>query len=96
MLAVDPEIFKPVHSRIAREKLGIPFDKRIIFFGSQGSKIKRKGMIYLFEALKILNNKYGFNMDSVMLAIAGEIKEIRSFLDGTVKYKNIDLRYTYS
>lgn len=71
LLAVDPVIFSPRSKTIARQKLGLPEHKKIIFFGNQGLKLKRKGMSHLIEALQILAGDSTLDINSVLVAVAG-------------------------
>lgn len=54
MLGIDEEIYKPIQKKIARQKLKIPDEKKIILFGSDHINEKRKGYKYFVEALNIL------------------------------------------
>jgi glycosyltransferase involved in cell wall biosynthesis len=54
LLAVNPDVFKPVPSATAREKFGIAPDRKVIFFGAVHLENKRKGIAYLVGALKAL------------------------------------------
>jgi len=72
LLSVDSDIFKPVDKTIARRKLGLPLDKKIIFFGNQGIGLKRKGMPYLIEALQFLNDDPNLDKNKIMIAVAGD------------------------
>lgn len=89
MLAVDPKIFSPVSQDIARAKLDLPFGKKIIFFGTQSLKLERKGMTYLLEALQILADQGSFDKDEVLVAIAGDITEIESFISKRFQYRHL-------
>ncbi|NVN92175.1 MAG: glycosyltransferase [Desulfuromonadales bacterium] len=73
LLSVDPEIFCPVPKFASRQRLGLPEDKKIIFFGNQGLRLKRKGMSYLVESLRILADNPEFDKDRVLIAVAGEL-----------------------
>ena len=53
---LDTEIFKPIHRASAREILNLPSDKKIILFVSEFIHNRNKGLEYLKEALKKLNN----------------------------------------
>lgn len=49
---VDETIFRPINKREAKERLGLPLDKKIITFGCQaGTNNKYKGWSYLKEAM---------------------------------------------
>lgn len=84
-LSVDPDIFKPVDKDKIRQKLDIPEDKKILFFGAVGLTENRKGMIFLIESLKLLKRKIQFSTDNfsdnLLLLIAGrEIEQIADYL----------------
>ena len=72
LLSVDSDIFKPAEKVSARQKLGLPLDKKIIFFGNQGIGLKRKGMSYLIEALQLLTADPDLDKTKFMIAIAGD------------------------
>lgn len=72
LLSVDPEVFSPVPVAVARQKLGLPTDRKIIFFGNQGLGLKRKGMSQLVEALGLLAADPSFDRERVLIAVAGE------------------------
>lgn len=73
LLSVDAGVFSPVPKDIARQKLGLPADKKIIFFGNQGLRIKRKGMLQLVDALRLLASDHTFTREQVMIAVAGQL-----------------------
>lgn len=75
LLSVNENIFKPIEKDIARNKLNLPFDKKIIFFGAASITVKRKGFSYLLAALNFLKKleKQNYTNDDVFLLIAGKI-----------------------
>ncbi|MFZ4706091.1 MAG: glycosyltransferase [Bacteroidales bacterium] len=79
LLSADPFIYKPVDKEAERLKIGIPANKKIIFFGSIALTTARKGMLYLLESLKILKERVKDSAldNDIMLLIAGtEINHI--------------------
>lgn len=54
-LAIDIENFRPVEKQIARQKMSLPLDKKLIFIGAASLEDPRKGMSYLREALQQLS-----------------------------------------
>jgi glycosyltransferase involved in cell wall biosynthesis len=54
MLGMDVDVFKPAAQVDARAILGLPIDRKIIFFGAQRTHEERKGIAYLVDALKQL------------------------------------------
>ncbi len=53
--AINTNLFMPHNKRHAREKLGLPADKKLLLFGSVKITDKRKGIDYLIEACKIIS-----------------------------------------
>ena len=48
---IDTHIYKKCNKEEARQRLGLPFDKKLILFASQRVTNENKGMSYLIEAL---------------------------------------------
>lgn len=75
-LGVDSRIFRPIDLSIAREILGLPKDKRLIFFGATSLTSKRKGFNYLLEALSylpdFLRGSSTLSKEEVELIVAGK------------------------
>ncbi len=55
LLPIDSKIYEPTNKTTVRNELGLPLDKKIIFFGAVSVKEKRKGFNELTKALNILN-----------------------------------------
>jgi glycosyltransferase involved in cell wall biosynthesis len=76
-LAVDSEAFCPVDQGQARQMLGLPINKRLIFSGAPNFREERKGMRYLIEALHLLQGKLREKQfpggDAVALVTAGAV-----------------------
>ena len=53
---VNPDVFKPQNRAQLRRELGLPLDKFIILFSAANIQDTRKGLSYLIEAIKILND----------------------------------------
>ncbi len=71
---VDPDVFRPEEKKLVRDKLGIPREATVFFFGAQSMNALRKGMSELYEALDMLAAQMdaeGKPRDSVFLAYAG-------------------------
>jgi len=81
MLAVDPTFFQPGSKQNMRQKLGLPIDKKIIFFGAQKASVRRKGMLYLIEALNNLAHSSSSLSNRIHFAVAGDFKEIEPVLN---------------
>ena len=61
---IDIDVFKPGAQDEARERLGLPLDRRIIFFAAANINERRKGLHLLAEALRRLD-------DPPLLVVAG-------------------------
>jgi len=89
MLGVDTEIFKPVPRDVARKKLKLPIEQKIIFLGAQSFKDERKGMFYLIEALKSLEKQLGADKNKILIVTAGNISGIGSFLSDNFQHRHL-------
>jgi len=76
LIPINETLFKPVAKNELRINLGIPIDKKVIFFGAVGLTERRKGMPYLIESLQILDKILQFNKpelkNKILLLVAGE------------------------
>ena len=72
LLGVDPELFRPGQKDDARRSLGLPLDKKIIFFGAQSLKERRKGMSYMLATLEKLAQLHSVRAQDVLLVTAGQ------------------------
>jgi glycosyltransferase involved in cell wall biosynthesis len=72
LLGVDPELFGLGQKDDARRSLGLPLDKKIIFFGAQFLKERRKGMSYMLAALENLAQSQSVRAQDVLLVTAGQ------------------------
>ena len=82
-IAINPEIFKPLAKEMIRNKIGIPADKKVIFFGANYLGHERKGMQYLISALGILKKLLQEDpaQTDILLLIAGaEADKLRDHL----------------
>lgn len=70
LLAIDGNVFNPGNPLQARNKLNLPINKKIVFFGAVGINNRRKGFLELIEALKILKENTKDTID-IHLVIAG-------------------------
>jgi glycosyltransferase involved in cell wall biosynthesis len=88
LLSIDENIFKPDEKKKVKKELGIANESKVIFFGAAALNMKRKGMEYLIESLKILYKNLEDNplRDKVTLLIAGNNL---SKLDIPFEYKYI-------
>ena len=55
---IDTHIYKKGSKEEARQRLGLPLDKKLILFASQRVTNENKGMSYLVEACKSLGGQY--------------------------------------
>jgi len=74
MACVDEKRFMPGNKEKAKTELGIPGNKKVIFFGAASLKVKRKGVSFLIEALHMLseNIKEDIPKDDIVVLIAGK------------------------
>jgi glycosyltransferase involved in cell wall biosynthesis len=86
LLSIDPSVFSYVPKLQAKEKLGIPIEKRVIFFGATSINDTRKGMKYLVDALHILKEKFNQNNHNVLLLIAGHASSFFDTLPYEIKH----------
>ena len=79
--AIDTHTFQPIDKKKAREKEGLPTDKRLILFVSQRVTDERKGMRYFVEAVNKLADTYPAMKGTTGVAIlGGHAEEIESML----------------
>jgi len=72
MVGIDADVFKPGSRTDARKMFDLPVDKKILFVGSQSMKVRRKGIKYFLEAVRILE-KGENNKDNIIIVSAGDI-----------------------
>ncbi|MHC4570579.1 MAG: glycosyltransferase [Planctomycetota bacterium] len=89
MLGVDAEIFKSMPRDVARTRLNLPLKQKIVLFGAQSLKLKRKGMFHLIEALKSLEKQLGTDKNKILIVTAGDISGIRAFLINNFHHKHL-------
>ncbi|NJD54803.1 MAG: glycosyltransferase [Nitrospirae bacterium] len=80
LLGVDPDTFRPAARELPRTSFGLPLDRKIIFFGAQSLKSRRKGLSYLVEALNILLDRPDVKGEEIMLITAGHERDVRESL----------------
>ncbi|MES2274559.1 MAG: glycosyltransferase [Bacteroidota bacterium] len=68
---IDTVIFSPKDNVAGRSKWGIAADKKIILFGAANVMDRRKGIVYLVDALQELRKNYG---DEVEIIVFGKNK----------------------
>lgn len=70
-LSVDPVVFGAGSKKRARSLLGLPENRKIIFFGANYAKERRKGWAYMVEALHILKNSEAARAQEILIVTAG-------------------------
>lgn len=88
---IDTDVFRPVPPpEEARERIGLPCDKRIILFVSQRATNRNKGMQYLMDACNRLAGQYPEMKDNTCVAIlGGHADEV-----GEMPFESYPLGYT--
>lgn len=66
---VDTTTYTPSSKAAAREKLGLPADAKIVLFSAFDAFLRRKGGVYLFEALQRLTSE---GMKDLLLVTVGQ------------------------
>lgn len=85
LLPINEKVFHSSDKNSAREELGLPYDKKIIFFGAVSVDEKRKGFNELIETLDILFHNLT-DPSKIHLVIAGN----------NSSYFKDSLRFSYS
>lgn len=101
LLPIDENVFCSQQKTDARKVLGLPLDKKIVFFGAVNTIEKRKGAKELLIALKFLKELMPIEKsDDIHLAIAGNVDS--TFIDqlfftstslGYLDYENLARAY---
>ena len=68
---IDTNIYKVNDKSAARQRLGLPQDKRVLLFVSQRVTNRNKGMDYLIEACRLLVSQYPDMQERTGIAILG-------------------------
>lgn len=74
-IGIDPADFPAMGRHAARARLDISHGNRILFFGAQSLRERRKGMHVLAEALTLLRSKQPADAPQPSLLIAGDAAE---------------------
>jgi glycosyltransferase involved in cell wall biosynthesis len=78
LLGIDPHIFRPISQAVARAKLHLPDNKKIIFFGAHSINEERKGMAYLISAIAHLYTMFDANpswRSNILVVTAGSVTD---------------------
>lgn len=70
--AINTNLFRPRDKMEARSKQNLPADKKILLFGSVKITDKRKGIDYLIEACRLLNEKYPDFCKELVVVVFGQ------------------------
>jgi glycosyltransferase involved in cell wall biosynthesis len=84
LIAINPNIFKPVLKEISRKIISIAGEKKVIFFGANNFRDERKGFKYLLGALNILKEmvaeKPNLRNNIHLLIAGGETEKFKNEL----------------
>ena len=69
---IDTHIYSPQNKTAVRQKLGFPAGKKIVLFAAVKASDKRKGMEYLLQAEKLLEEKKG----EMLFLVVGKTNDI--------------------
>ena len=92
MLGLKTDVFCPLDQAEARQKLGLPLERKIIFFGAANIHEERKGLRYLIESLRKLYVMLEGNLllrDDIMVVIAGSLDNSATKLDILFEHRHI-------
>ena len=87
LLPINPYDFAPSDKLNARDYFSLPFDKKIIFAGSQNLKDERKGFKNFIYSLDLLFSKLTENQRNDLIILTAGEKPIEKY----IKFKNIHL-----
>ena len=74
---IDARIYKRCDRQEARQRLGLPLDKKLILFASQRVTNENKGMSYLVEACRNLHKRDGsFCVNTEVVILGGHADEV--------------------
>ncbi len=68
---IDSNVFCPEDKAVAKQRIGIPSDKKVILFVAQKLTDKRKGAEYLVEALRKFVTMDGVKAEDYVVALLG-------------------------
>jgi glycosyltransferase involved in cell wall biosynthesis len=72
---INTNRFKPRNKQEARQKSGLPMDKKLILFGAAKITDKRKGIDYFIDSCKVLVNKYPELKEELGVVVYGKDSE---------------------
>ena len=72
---INTSLFKPQNTVAARNRMGLPTDKKLILFGSVKVTDKRKGIDYFIESCKLLAEKHPELKEELGVVVYGKNSE---------------------
>ncbi|MDP4269556.1 MAG: glycosyltransferase family 4 protein [Bacteroidota bacterium] len=72
---LDIDFYKNNNRRAARERFGLPLNKKLILYGAANVTDKRKGIDYYLDACRLLSQKYAETSGELELVFLGQVKE---------------------
>lgn len=69
--AIDTDIFRPMDSKLVRDRLGLPQDKKLLLFGSMKVSDKRKGIDYLASACQLMMDRFPETAENLGVVVFG-------------------------
>ena len=72
---INTSLFKPQNTVTARNRMGLPTDKKLILFGSVKVTDKRKGIDYFIESCKLLAEKHPELKEELGVVVYGKNSE---------------------
>ena len=77
---IDTHIYNKYSKEEARQRLGLPQDRRLILFASQRVTTPNKGMDYLIEACRLLGNRTKCQTPYEVVILGGHAEELVELL----------------
>ena len=74
---IDTSVFVPIDKRAARQKLGLPTDKKLVLFGSANTTDPRKGFAYFEAAIAALGPEMA-DVEVVLFGKTGPILHLKT------------------
>ena len=72
---INTSLFKPQNTLVARNRMGLPTDKKLILFGSVKVTDKRKGIDYFIESCKLLAETHQELKEELGVVVYGKNSE---------------------
>ena len=72
---INTGLFKPQNALVARSRMGLPTDKKLILFGSVNITDKRKGIDYFIESCKLLAEMHPELKEELGVVVYGKNSE---------------------